>query len=198
MDQILTEETAEYAAAHFATHSQACTFTYHNPKVGHLFSKAAVRFLNKFNIKNQIIKDLHKAISHIDNVRREADKIENRSDVLVAVQQLVRLKLLQYLELIEDYKAQEHYEEIHAAINTWSIAEVERSFKYLKNNCPATYKDTKEYIDNILNLCRSSHNEPDYDDYEPTPRRTQPQPTDSGCLVFFIILTIGFKLALSI
>ena len=206
MEQILTEETAEYAAAHFAKHSQAITFTYTNPKIGHLFSKAAVRFLNKFNIKNQLIKDLHKIVSHIENVRKEADKIENRSDVLVAVQQLVRVKLLHDLQVIEDYKAQEHYEEINAALDTWSVIEVERSFKYVKNHCPATYKDMKKYIDNILNLCSSSHRSTyddyddfdDYDDYEPTPRRTQPQQTESGCLVFFIILAIGFKVVFNI
>ena len=51
-----------------------------------------------------------------------------------------------------------------------------------------------------LNLCNSSHSRSydDYDDYEPTPRRNQPQQTESGCLVFFIILAIGFKLVINI
>jgi tetratricopeptide (TPR) repeat protein len=192
MEQILTEETADYAAAHFAMYSQRTTFTHHNPKVGHLFSKAAIKFLKKFSISNQPIRDLHKLVVHIDNVRKEADKIENRHDVLVAVQTLVRVKLLQDLQVIEDHKAEEHYQEISNALDTWSIHEVERSFKYVKKSCPATYKDIKDYVDHILNLCNSSSNS---SDYQPTQRRTQPQHNESGCLVFFIILAIGFKLA---
>jgi tetratricopeptide (TPR) repeat protein len=187
MESILTPEIAEYAASLFAQQAIIAVNDLHNVEMARLFSKASTDFLKWFDISNSDLKELHSEIVDLHKLAKESDKISKRSDVLVAVQQLVNVKFLVRLGALEEYKAKEHLQQIAEALDTWPVDEVRRSFQYLKNNCKQSYKEMKEYVDKTLELCggtsyQSSH-------------RSQPQshqPAESGCLVFFVILAVGF------
>lgn len=192
IELILDEDSVDYAAGLFAQNANDLAFRHHDLKSARLFSKASVKFLNKFNSINQPILDLHEAVVYLDKLRIETDRITNKSDINIAVQQLVRITFLNELGVIDKDEANRDFNEINEALEAFPISDVEKSFRYLKNNCPTTYKEIKEYVDNILELCgggdnyssqSSSHNRPT--------RSATSQETQSGCLFFFVIVAVA-------
>jgi tetratricopeptide (TPR) repeat protein len=156
VESILTEDVCEYASGLFAQFALEVYRHSKNVVMAKLFSDAAMKFLSAFGKSDSELKELSDSIRNLDKLRAEHQKIEDDESILLVVRQFVSSRYYWNIDELSEEQYREIFKNCLDALDTWSVDEVEFSFKKVKRICPRYYSEMKELVDSVLESCRSA------------------------------------------
>lgn len=155
IESILTEDVCEYASGLFAQFALDVYRHSKNVVMAKLFSDAAIQFLSAFGKSDSELKELSDSIRNLDKLRAEHQKIENDESILLVVRRFVASRYYWNIDELSEQQYREVFKNCVDALDTWPVDEVDFSFKKVKRICPRYYSEMKEFVDNVLESCRS-------------------------------------------